>query len=320
MRTIQLMLDSEDFRFRKSYLSSTPQIFKEGSPQKKWLEAESIKLPKKLDVGYHSDSCILEKRMKGKYLSFSVDIDGRAEEVYDQMNAFFEEKESKYRWRGWGHRDTLFCYLLDFCQLPSQNPRTVARNKNWWKVIEDLKCSFRALQKSGHQKTSVGLLFEGYTIKFTPEEVKARIQVGIGELVNSFDETASGSVSRKVQRLVNEEDFERAFKVLKSLKPAKSIDDYYTGIYASQIYSWFEDDQLIKKQLKKDGRIIQHGTETHIFQLISAFLEYTGLLPELDSKPTDSHHYRGRRKIDSYRRIQKTYSTDEGVVIGVLKI
>jgi BMFP domain-containing protein YqiC len=309
MKTIQLTLDLRLFRGLE--LSKTPKIFIEGKPQREKLDS-----PPELPKHNPSPNELLE--LINGY-SFPLVITGKEEEIYDRMNAFFKDREKKYEWRGWGLRDELFCYLVDFWRLPSSDPQNVASNKQWWTKIEDLKRAFKALNQCDQRKTPIDYNYEDCTLQFTPKEIKAKVQEMIRKIVEPFGHLSTSSVSRNVYDLVNREDFEQAQEVLKSLKRARNQDNALSSVFAQQIYDLYEQQHLIRKQIKSKGQIVQQGTETHVFQLISEFLEYAGLLPALDSKATGTHHDRGKRKIKSYKSLKENYTTEEGVVIMVLK-
>lgn len=310
MKTVQLTVEIK--RFPRTELSKSPKLFIAGSPQRERLESE----PEKLKDNPTFDE-FMQNFMDRKNYSFSVDIDGKEEELYDKINDLFREKETKYKWRGWVLRDDLFCRLVDFWRLPSSDPQKIASNKDWWNKIKDLKRTFKALNQCDQRKTLIDYNYEGCTLQFTPKEIKVKVQEMICKIVKPFKNLDSNSVSRKVYDLVDAGDFQQAEIVLNSMKRAREQDSTLASIYAQQIYTWCEEQHLIREQIKSNGQIVQQGTETHVFQLISESLEYADLLPSLEI--ADTHHERGKRKINSYRTLKKNYTTEEGVVIMVLK-
>lgn len=309
MKTIQLTVHIKPFRGLE--LSKTPKIFVEGSPQREKLESP----PEQSKQNLSAEELI--ERING--YSFPLVIAGKEEELYDKLNAFFDEREKKYGWSGWGLRDKLFCKLVDFWWLPSSDPHDMARNKEWWARIEDLKSAFKSLNECDQRRTAIDYNYEGFTLQFMPEEIKAKVQEMIRKLVKPFEHLGIDTVSKQVFDSVDRGDFEQAEKVLNSLKRARKHDSTFTSIFAHQIYRWSEEQHLIRKQIKDKGQIVQQGTETHVLQLISESLEYAGLLPTLDLKETDTHHDRGKRKVNSYRSLEENYTTEAGAVNMVLK-
>lgn len=129
MRKVRLTIEADLLRALKGQLSKTPKIFIVDSPQRVWLDAEGIKLEDS------PDNSILFKWMKDNLLSFNVEIGGREEEIYNSMESFIRQKsedtepksiaETEWRynlgsWRAFGWLHLLFCYLVDFCELPSK--------------------------------------------------------------------------------------------------------------------------------------------------------------------------------------------------------
>ena len=324
MKTIQLTVDIGIFRIMKWKLSNAPKLFVEGSTQRTKLESErNIPFGKCL----LTESEQIERASEIKY-KFSIDVENKEAQIYDKMKAFFDERSDKLAVQGWVVLDAIYCFLVDFSDFPDEN--ALARIRYWMETSERIIAGIQAL-KEIRRTESVGKLEVKHSrgkIEL-PESFTGETMIAIQESIEKQIRQAADSY-RELRRglgfewyiALSGENFDWV-KIEELIKPKKSknLRTYKnhhrqeTALFLYQFYKRYDRDGDLKKSL--------------VYEMVSRFMEYVGLLDELDEKEfpnnegmnryNNSHQERGKNLVAAAQKLEAQQKATGGKLMIGLK-